>query len=84
VHRILWTLLVCSLSATAIAQTTPDNRRRPPPIVFPCDPFVFGTGKTHVATTLDLDPLVNTTRVRFVDAMTSAVLFDEELQQEGE
>jgi alkaline phosphatase D len=50
--------------------------------VFPCDQFVFGTGNTHVATTLDLDPLANTIRVRFVDAMTDEVLFDEVLQQE--
>ncbi len=50
--------------------------------VFPCDQFVFGHGRTQVATFLELDPLADTIRVRFVDALTSEVMFDEVLQQE--
>jgi phosphodiesterase/alkaline phosphatase D-like protein len=52
--------------------------------VFPCNQFVWGTGKTHVTTTLELDPLANTIHVRFTDALTDEVLFDEVLQQEAE
>jgi phosphodiesterase/alkaline phosphatase D-like protein len=50
--------------------------------VFPCDQFVFGHGRKQVATFLELDPLADTIRVRFVDALTSEVMFDEVLQQE--
>jgi phosphodiesterase/alkaline phosphatase D-like protein len=50
--------------------------------VFPCNQFVFGHGRRQVATTLELDPLADTLRVRFVDGVTEEVLFDEVLQQE--
>ncbi|RLB56046.1 MAG: hypothetical protein DRJ42_04375 [Deltaproteobacteria bacterium] len=53
-----------------------------PQDVFPCEQFVFGSGRTQVATTLELDPLADTLRVRFIDALTEEVLYDDVLQQE--
>jgi alkaline phosphatase D len=50
--------------------------------VFPCQQFVYGNGLRQVATTLTLDPLADTIGVRYVDALTEEVLFDERLQQE--
>lgn len=53
-------------------------------VAFPCNQFVFGHGRTQVATFLELDPGADTVHVKFVDALTDEVLFDEVMRQDEE
>ncbi len=50
--------------------------------VFPVNQFRYGNGMMEVMTTLEFNPIANNVRVRFVDALTFEVLFDEVLSEE--
>jgi alkaline phosphatase D len=44
---------------------------------FPCAMFAYYSEETNATTTLDFDPVAGTVHIRFVEAETEAVLFDE-------
>lgn len=49
---------------------------------FPCEMFAYWSPETDVATTLDFDPVAGTVHIRFVEANTEEVLFDETIWHE--
>ena len=53
-----------------------------PEDVFPCNQFIYGRGRTQVATTIDFDAANNLVAVEYVDVLTNEVLFSGALQQE--
>ncbi len=49
---------------------------------FPCEMFDYYSDATDVTTTLDFDPVAGTIHVRFVEALTGEVLYDNVLYNE--
>lgn len=52
-------------------------------MAFPCEMFAYWSRATNVATTLEFDPVAGTVHIRFVEAETEEVLYDDVIWHEG-